>query len=443
MGNKIDIDIIGGGPSGLGVAYYAKKYGLTVKIHESSGHIGGNCKTIVDGDFRYDTGAHRFHDKNQKVTSEIKSLLGTDLLLVTSPSKISFNGKIIDFPLQISNIFFNLPFNIIIKVIFENIINRIIKSNKPRSFRDLAYQNYGKTLSKLFLLSYTEKLWGESVDKHDPTIAGGRFKMLNLKSLLKSFIYSKNYKPKHLEGDFYYPRLGFGDIFYRMGKYIDFNNINLNSSITRINHNGNIIQSIENNKGEKTDVNSLVCTMPLDRLVRSMHPKPPEDILEVLDNLKYRSIMICVIYLNRKSFSLNASLYFPDSNCPFTRIYEPKNRSKEMAPSNKTCIVVEVPIGKNNIRYNVGKSVVYAEVLEYLVDKNMIQEDDIIKYKIVSIKYAYPIITKGIKNILFKVNSYFDKFENLKLIGRSTSFEYLHTHHIMDRSEKLVNKMVS
>tara|TARA_B100001250_G_scaffold406337_1_gene425205 strand:- start:702 stop:1226 length:525 start_codon:yes stop_codon:yes gene_type:complete len=174
-----------------------------------------------------------------------------------------------------------------------------------------------------------------------------------------------------------------------------------------------------------------------------MHPKPPEDILEVLDNLKYRSIMICVIYLNRKSFSLNASLYFPDSNCPFTRIYEPKNRSKEMAPSNKTCIVVEVPIGKNNIRSDVGKSVVYAKVLEYLVDKNMLQEDDIIKYKIVSIKYAYPVITKGIKNILFKVNSYFDKFENLKLIGRSTSFEYLHTHHIMDRSEKLVNKMVS
>ena len=114
-----------------------------------------------------------------------------------------------------------------------------------------------------------------------------------------------------------------------------------------------------------------------------------------------------------------------------------------MAPSNKTCIVVEVPIGKNNIRSDVGKSVVYAKVLEYLVDKNMIQEDDIIKYKIVSIKYAYPVITKGIKNILFKVNSYFDKFENLKLIGRSTSFEYLHTHHIMDRSEKLFNKMVS
>jgi len=443
MKSKIDIDIIGGGPSGLGVAYYAKKHGLRVKIHERSNSIGGNCKTIVDGEFRYDTGAHRFHDKNERVTSEVKSLLGKELLLVTSPSKISYQSKMFDFPIQISNIFKNMAPNVILKVIYENIINRLKFRNKPKTFRELAYQNYGKTLSNTFLISYTEKLWGESADRLDPTIAGGRLKNLNLKSLFLSYFYRNNYKTKHLEGDFYYPKSGFGEIFNRMGKRIGYDNIIINRSIVRINHNNNNIRSIENNEGEKTDVNNLVCTIPLDQLVRSMRPLPPDDILKEVESLQYRSIMICVIYLKRNSFSLNASIYFPDSDCPFTRIYEPKNRSNQMAPENKTCIVVEVPIGKNNIKAGTSENVVYTKILNYLTIHNMLDQGDIIKYNMVELKYAYPIIIKDINKKIIKINTYFNQFKNLRLIGRSTTFEYLHTHHILERSEKLVKQMVS
>ena len=443
MKYKTDIDIIGGGPSGLGVAYYAKKHGLKVKIHERSGSIGGNCKTIVDGEFRYDTGAHRFHDKNEKVTSEVKSLLGSELLLVASPSKISYQGRMVDFPIQISNILKNMSSSVIVRVIYENILNRLKFRDQPKTFRELAYQNYGKTLSHAFLISYTEKLWGESVDRLDPTIAGGRLKNLNLKSLFLSFLYLNHNKTKHLEGDFYYPKSGFGEIFNRMGNHIGNDNIIINRSIARINHSNNIIKSIESNEGEKINVNNLVCTIPLDQVLRSMRPLPPSDILKEAESLKYRSIMICVIYLNRKSFSMNASIYFPDSDCPFTRIYEPKNRSKEMAPENKTCIVVEVPIGKNNIKAGTSESVVYTKILKYLTSHNMIDQDSIMKYKIVEIKYAYPIIIKDINNKLLKLNAYFNQFKNLRLIGRSTTFEYLHTHHILERSENLVKQMVS
>ena len=50
---------------------------------------------------------------------------------------------------------------------------------------------------------------------------------------------------------------------------------------------------------------------------------------------------------------------------------------------------------------------------------------------------------KGQKIRIGKIFSYFQEFENLYLIGRNADFEYLHTHHIIDRSEKLVNRMVS
>ena len=36
MNNKKKIDIIGGGPAGLSVGYYAKKIGMDVRIYEST-----------------------------------------------------------------------------------------------------------------------------------------------------------------------------------------------------------------------------------------------------------------------------------------------------------------------------------------------------------------------------------------------------------------------
>ena len=167
--------IIGGGPAGLSAGYFAKKYGFNVSIHEKSGDIGGNCRTIIDGDFRYDTGAHRLHDKIDTVTTEIKSLLRSDLKRVSAPSKIHFNSTMIDFPLRFPNIFFQLKPSLIAKIIIENIINRLKPKVDINSFKDFAYQKYGRTLSELFLISYTEKLWGENTERLDPVISGGRF----------------------------------------------------------------------------------------------------------------------------------------------------------------------------------------------------------------------------------------------------------------------------
>ena len=95
------LDILGAGPAGLGVGFFAKKKRIPVSIYELSNRVGGNSKTITKGDFRYDTGAHRLHDKHPMVTSLIKELLGKDLMKIDAPSKIYHKGRLIDFPLNI------------------------------------------------------------------------------------------------------------------------------------------------------------------------------------------------------------------------------------------------------------------------------------------------------------------------------------------------------
>ncbi len=433
--------IIGGGPAGLSAGYFAKKCGLNVSIHEKSGAIGGNCRTIIDGGFRYDTGAHRLHDKIDRVTMEIKSLLGSDLKRVSAPSKIHFNSKMIDFPLRFPNIFFQLKSSLIVKIIIENIINRLKPKVDINSFKDFAYQKYGKTLSELFLISYTEKLWGENTEKLDPVISGGRFKHLDIRTLINSFINNSKNKPKHLEGEFYYPRLGFGSIFDSIGEYIGSENIHLNSSVQSINHEQNKVKSVVLENGDIIKVGNLISTMPINILAKALKPKPPNEILTFLESIRFRKIKLCILYLSINQFTENASIYFPDISCPFNRIYEPKNRSADMAPDGQTSIVIEIPMGKNNINVDIGDEQLYEEIVFYLQCKKLLKKETIIKYKMVEIPFAYPVILKdsGIK--IKKSISYFSAFRNMDIVGRNATFEYLHTHDLFDRSEKLIKKI--
>ena len=443
MKNENNIDIVGGGPAGLSVGYFAKKEGLEVKIYEASGTVGGNCKTIIDGEFRYDSGAHRLHDKSEYVTNEIKLLLGDKLKRVTSPSKIYYKGTFFNFPISVSDLIYKLDLSLLIKIIYDNILLRLRKRPSPKSFKQVAYQSYGKTISKMFLISYTEKLWGDDADNLDPTISGGRLKVLNLRSLMKDLFAIKKTDSDHLEGAFYYPELGFGEIFNALGAKIGPANIFLNKKVCNVYHDNIKILSFTDNSGENNLVNNLVYTAPIDELVKSLSPAPPKHILDKLQFIKYRELMICVIYLDLKKFSSNASIYFPDSKCPFTRIYEPKNRSTKMSPIEKTCIVVEVPMGARNVKISSSKEVVYNKVLDYLENKSLINKENIIGYKLVKIKSAYPIITLGSVLHIKEIRKYLARFSNLKMIGRNSSFEYLHTHNIMERSRSLINKMVS
>ena len=221
--DRTNLHILGGGPAGLTTGYYAKKYGLSnFTIFEAGENVGGNCRTLkirgVDcrysflqrEDFRFDTGAHRFHDKDPQVTEEVKSLLGDDLLRVTAPSEIFFEGEFYRFPLLLSDIAQKLKTKTLLKIASEKLYNRHRK--QANNFAEFAVNQYGQTLAERFLLNYSEKLWGEPTHKLSTAIAGNRLKGLDLWSFLRSTLLGTPQNPTHLDGSFFYPKYGIGMI---------------------------------------------------------------------------------------------------------------------------------------------------------------------------------------------------------------------------------------
>ena len=153
MKNKHKIDILGGGPAGLSVAYFARKKGYDICIHEGSSTVGGNCRTIKMGEYRFDTGAHRFHDKIFSITKEVKKLMGDDLKKINVPSKINYDLRMIDFPISFSSLMKNLKLSEILKITTENLFNILKTIVEYRNFEELAHAKYGPTLSNLILIN--------------------------------------------------------------------------------------------------------------------------------------------------------------------------------------------------------------------------------------------------------------------------------------------------
>src|SRR3954451_4476118 len=93
--------VIGGGPAGLTAGYLLAKQGRPVVVLEAEDQVGGIAKTVVDPEgYRFDLGGHRFFTKNKEVDDLWHEIMGDEFLKRPRMSRIYWNGKFLDYPLQ-------------------------------------------------------------------------------------------------------------------------------------------------------------------------------------------------------------------------------------------------------------------------------------------------------------------------------------------------------
>ena len=110
-----------------------------------------------------------------------------------------------------------------------------------------------------------------------------------------------------------------------------------------------------------------------------------------------------------------------------------------MAPSDKTCIVVEVPCQPEDLIYNNSEDE-FLDKIKYALSKyTHINESNIINTSSQKVPFAYPILNYNIDDKLNKIFNYLSIFKNLNLLGRSAEFKYLHTHDLFIRANQIFN----
>ena len=170
-----------------------------------------------------------------------------------------------------------------------------------------------------------------------------------------------------------------------------------------------------------------------------LDPIPSKNLIEIASNLKFRDLKICLLELDFPKLSDNASIYFPDEYIPITRIYEPKNRSPQMAPIDKTSLAIEVPYSQGDKISLLTDGEVIDMVKRTLIEEKLFKDSDVLNKRLIDIKNAYPILKVGEEGNIRKLVSFLQSFSNQKLIGRNVEFDYLHTHKIMEKAKHIIN----
>jgi len=436
-----DIIIIGGGPAGLAAAHYAKKNNINFSLYESNNRFGGNCITINVDDFYFDSGAHRLHDVDSDTTQIFKNILKDDLKKIDIGSQIFSNNQFVDFPISPLNLFKFLGFRSFLYEGFKILFRMLFEKPKKNDFKSLITHKYGDKISNLFLINYSEKLWGISADELSQKISGKRLKGLDIKTFLIELVFGKSKKTKHLDGSFYYPREGIGSLFEELANYVGTEKLFLSKKVTQINHSKNKINSIEINNKENVSVNQLVSSIPLNIFISKMNPPAPREIMSIVSQIKFRNVILIVLFINKERINFNGSMYFPSKEFPFTRIYEPKNRSDYMSPKEKTSLAIEIPCFSTDQIWNDNDDGIISIVKDKLLAINLIESDLIIESLVYRINDAYPVLEYNFEDKINHLSNYLSSFRNLKILGRNGLFEYSHIHDQFISARKIINEL--
>ncbi|MBU0760257.1 MAG: FAD-dependent oxidoreductase, partial [Nanoarchaeota archaeon] len=408
--------------------------------------VGGLAKTFVFKEgknvFRTDIGPHRFFSKNPYLYSFIEELLHEKWLEVPRLTRQYIDGKFYDYPINASQAFKNLgilkSMNIGLDYIFAFIDYKIL-GKKIVSFEDYVIANFGRSLSEMNMINYTEKIWGMPCKYIHPDWAKQRIKGLNLISATKSVIFKKKGKNniKTLVDQFYYPQYGTGLIYDTIAKKLGEggSKVITKSFPKKIKHKNSKIVEVELNfKGKKKTINPkfLVESVPITEFLGFLFPKPPKIVLQAAKNLKWRSQVYLFLTIDKQSVMKDNWVYFPDKHIPFGRIAEMKNFSKDMAPQDKTSLFVEYFVFENDKTWNMSKEEVFEMTIKELEKLGFVKRTEVRKYYLIKRKNVYPVYDLKYQGYLETIKSYLDSFENLFYVGRPGRFKYNNQDHSLE-----------
>src|SRR5690242_8840760 len=228
---------LGGRPAGLTAGYLLAKQGPPVVVHASAHEGGGMRRAELGGGCRVDLGGHRFFTKAREVDDLWHEILSDEFLRRPRQSRIYWNGKFLEYPLQGMDVIRKLGPVDLTKALFSYLYAAVKPKGREDTFEDWVCNRFGRWLFNQFFKSYTEKVWGVSTSEIRSEWAAQRIKGLSFFAAAKhAFVGNKGNKIKSLISEFNYPRYGPGQMWEQMTADIRANGgeVRLNAPVTRI-----------------------------------------------------------------------------------------------------------------------------------------------------------------------------------------------------------------
>ncbi|GMT42987.1 MAG: hypothetical protein IEMM0002_1398 [bacterium] len=434
FGNEMNV-VLGGGFAGLAAGYVLAKAQKKVAVVEKDPVFGGLSRTIKHDGFKFDLGGHRFLTKDIKIENFVKDLMSDGYLVVPRTSQIYMRGSFFDYPLTPTNALFGMGIPTTAHILydyFKEIIGSKINPREIISLEDWVVSKFGRKMFDLYFKQYSEKVWGIDCKEISAEWVANRIKGLSMWEAIKNALVKFSGKEiTTLADQFLYPNNGIGVISDAMSSRIAAaggNSLMTGTNVTRINCEKFRIKSVDVENGQDRDSlhgGNFLSSIPLPELVKLMNPAPPADIVAAADQLSYRDLTVVTVMLDCDRATDLTWMYLPEKDIAVGRIHEPKNWSPHMAPEGKTSIVAEYFCFKGDNVWNSSGEELTGTTVGCLKKLGFVKDSEVLGTCIVRVPKAYPLFSVGFREPLNKIMNYLKNFDNLKVIGRTGTFDYL------------------
>jgi len=434
-----DLVILGAGPAGTGAAYRLAQVGTRrAVVLEQRETVGGNAGSFELEGVRVDYGSHRLHPAcDPEILTDLRALLGDDLLLRPRHGRIRLRGRWIHFPLKPLDLLLHLPKSFAFGVTTD--MARKLASggnNSPETFATVLERSLGRTICRDFYFPYARKLWGLPPEQLSVTQARRRVSANSLSKMVRKIASSvPGLKPPGA-GRFYYPRRGFGQICERLYEVAQKAGTDFlfGAKITAIERDGDQITAVRYERnGEDYRIGSslFLSTLPLTLLVKLIRPEAPAEILSAASQIDFRGMILIYLVLEEKQFTEYDAHYFPEESIPISRLSEPKNYSGTATPADCTVLCAELPANPDSPEWGMSDEELGKAMCAWLGQTGLPVRSRVRKVVTRRLRQAYPTYRAGYEEHFTAIDNWIGKLQGLLTFGRQGLFAHDNTHHAL------------
>jgi protoporphyrinogen oxidase len=421
------IVILGAGLAGLSAAHHLRRAGREdLVVVDREDRPGGLCRSeSIDG-YTFDYTGHYLHFRRPAIRDWVMSLCGERLHSVARRAWIHSHGVYTPYPFQANT--HGLPTDVVKECVLGFVEASMSAAaagsggvqsttdDPDRNFEDWILETLGPGIAKHFMVPYNTKLW--TIPPREMTTEWmGRFvPRPSIEEVIDGALVDRRDKLFGYNAHFLYPIEG-GIQVLPVAIAAGAGPIRLGTEVTGIDLGK---RRVEIRDGEPIEYESLITTLPLDALVRTLKPLPAA-VTAAGGRLRHNSVLSVNIGVEGRTLSDRNWVYFPEPEFCFYRLGFPSNSSPKVAPPGASSVTAEVSFSDAR---PIDRGATIKQVKTDLERLNILRRGDRIGVEATfEIPCAYVLYDRDRRRSVSEIQTYLQS-QSIYSVGRYGSWEY-------------------
>jgi UDP-galactopyranose mutase len=383
-------------------------------------------------------------------------------------SRIFYNGKLYDYPLKATNALRNLGILEAVRCVLSYMWVRVRPPKDQTKFEGWVAARFGWRLYNHFFKTYTEKVWGVPGSQLEADWAAQRIKNLSLFSAIWNALRpNRNQKDiTSLIEEFQYPKYGPGMMWETAAKKIDAKGgkIILEEKVRTVHwEQGKGVTGVTTvvtggygpgagapdatrsdiGTEKRYDGDEFISSMAFSSLLRSLDPKPPAEVLQAADSLKYRDFLTVAVVVPESAGFPDNWIYIHSPEVEVGRIQNFGSWSPYLVKEGKTCLGLEFFVNVGDATWTKSDEDLIAQAKRELDELNLVKPEQVERGFVVRMPKAYPFYDATYKHNVDIMRRWMEEnTPNLHPVGRNGMFRYNNQDHSMFTAQLTVQNMI-